>query len=54
LGNKLYDPDTGQFLGQRETQAGKIRVTEVQDKMSICALLSGEMPRAGDAIRPAP
>jgi curli biogenesis system outer membrane secretion channel CsgG len=54
LGKKLYDPDTGQLLGQRETQAGRIRVTEVQEKLSICVLASGEMPKAGDAIRPVP
>jgi len=51
LGKKLYDPDTGQLLGQRETKCGTVRVAEVQDKISICRLISGTMPGEGDVVR---
>lgn len=53
LGQKLYDPDSGEFLGQREKRCGQIQVFEVQDKISICRLFSGEMPKGGDAVRKA-
>ena len=51
VGKKLYDPDTGQLLGQRETKAGSIKVVEVQEKIAICKLVSGTMPKQGDVIR---
>lgn len=51
LGKKLIDPDTGQVLGQRETKSGQVQVTEVQDKIGICRLISGSMPKEGDVIR---
>jgi len=53
LGKKLIDPDTGQVLGQRETKSGQIQVAEVQEKISICQLMSGSMPKEGDVIRKA-
>jgi curli biogenesis system outer membrane secretion channel CsgG len=53
LGKKLIDPDTGQVLGQRETKGGRIQVTEVQEKLSICSLISGSTPNEGDVVRKA-
>jgi len=50
-GKPLVDPETGQTLGYRETEIGAIKVTEVQDKFSICTMIAGKTPERGDVVR---
>jgi len=52
LGKKLIDPDTGKVLGQRESRGGTIEVTEVQEKIAICRVVTPPMPVDGDVIKP--
>ena len=49
LGKKIIDPETGQTMGQRRSDAGVIEVVEVMDKMAICKVVSGDAQK-GDAI----
>jgi len=50
-GREIKDPETGEVLGFRTTRAGRIRVTEVQKKLSIAETIEGEGFAAGDIIR---
>ena len=42
---------TGQTLGYRETEIGTIKVTEVQDRFSVCTKIAGKTPERGDVVR---
>jgi len=50
-GKALVDPDTGQTLGYRETALGTLKITEVQDKLSIGKMVEGSQPERGDVVR---
>jgi len=50
-GKALVDPDTGQTLGYRETSLGTLKITEVQDKLSIGKMIEGSKPQRGDVVR---
>ena len=52
-GKQLKDPDTGQVLGMIEKKIGRLRVDQVQEKISIGAMTEGEAPQRGDVVRPA-
>jgi curli biogenesis system outer membrane secretion channel CsgG len=51
-GKQLIDPDTGQVLGVTEKRVGRLRVDQVQDKISIAAMIEGEAAQRGDILRP--
>lgn len=50
-GEELIDPETGESLGKEETLAGEIMVTQVLEKMSKAAVVSGTGFSKGDVVR---
>jgi curli biogenesis system outer membrane secretion channel CsgG len=50
-GEELIDPGTGESLGKEETLAGEIMVTQVLEKVSKAAIVSGMGFSKGDVIR---
>lgn len=50
-GEELIDPETGESLGKEETLAGEIMVTQVLEKMSKAAVVSGMGFSKGDIVR---
>ena len=52
VGKVIKDPDTGEVLGQDETQVGRIRVSAVKGaRLSLATKVSGGPFKAGDTIR---
>ncbi len=52
LGEMLTDPDTGVALGREPGEVrGKIKVTMLQDKMSVCDVVEGGGFEAGDQVK---
>ncbi|MCY4059358.1 MAG: hypothetical protein OXG44_15290 [Gammaproteobacteria bacterium] len=50
-GEKLIDPETGLDLGGLDTSLGSVRVTQVEDRFSIAAILDGtSTPSRGDRV----
>lgn len=49
-GEAIIDPQTGENLGADSASAGSLRVFEVQDRFSICTVLSGGQPRVNDVV----
>lgn len=50
-GEELIDPGTGESLGREETLAGEIMVTQVLEKVSKAAIVSGMGFSKGDIVR---
>jgi curli biogenesis system outer membrane secretion channel CsgG len=50
-GEELIDPDTGESLGKEETLAGEVMLTQVLEKMSKAAVVSGKGFSKGDVVR---
>ncbi len=44
---EIRDPDTGELLDTDFTETGVIKVTQVKEKLSYCAKVSGETPKKG-------
>ena len=52
-GEAMTDPDTGEVLGSEDKEVGKIKITEVLDKMSKAVILQGDGIQRGDAVKKA-
>jgi curli biogenesis system outer membrane secretion channel CsgG len=52
-GEAMTDPDTGEDLGSEDTEVGKIKVTEVLEKMSKAIILQGDNVQRGDIVKKA-
>ncbi len=50
-GEALIDPDTGEELGASETKLGTVKVVSVQEKYSICSIVSGSGLKTGDIVK---
>ena len=50
-GEALIDPDSGEELGASETRLGTLKVDTVQDKYSICTVVSGSGFKTGDIVK---
>ncbi|MFH1037358.1 MAG: CsgG/HfaB family protein [PVC group bacterium] len=50
-GEALVDPDTGMTLGAETEKIGRIKVTEVKDKFSLAAVVSGSDMQRGDLVK---
>ena len=52
-GETLIDPDTGEILDQEEgEEIGQLKVTKVREKVSYCAVVSGEEdPEPGTIVQ---
>jgi curli biogenesis system outer membrane secretion channel CsgG len=50
-GEDLIDPDTGESLGKEETLAGEVMLTQVLEKISKAAIVSGTGFSKGDVVR---
>ncbi len=50
-GEELTDPDTGESLGKEESLAGEVMLTQVLEKMSKAAVVSGMGFSKGDVVR---
>ncbi len=51
MGEELIDPATGLSLGAEEELVGRIAVSDVKEKYSICTVVSGSGFAAGDKVR---
>jgi len=52
LGEMLTDPDTGVALGREPGEVrGKIKVSMLQEKMSVCDVIEGRGFEAGDQVK---
>ena len=52
VGKVIKDPDTGEVLGQDETQVGRVRVATIKGaRMSLATKVSGGPFKPGDTIR---
>jgi curli biogenesis system outer membrane secretion channel CsgG len=52
LGEMLTDPDTGVALGREPgVVRGKIKIAQMQEKMSVCAIVEGAGFEAGDQVK---
>jgi curli biogenesis system outer membrane secretion channel CsgG len=52
MGNPIKDPDTGEVLGQNETNVGRVRIDKVMGpRLSTAHRVSGGEFKAGDAIK---
>ena len=52
VGKVIKDPDTGEVLGQDETQVGRIRISTVKGaRLSLATKVSGGPFKPGDTIR---
>ena len=49
-GEAIKGPD-GSVVGFDDTDAGIVEITQVQDKMSVAKVVSGEGPKGGDRVR---
>lgn len=47
----IKDPETGQILGKKSSKAGRVKVTSVDKKFAVCALLDGTEFNVGDQVR---
>lgn len=47
---EIRDPDTGELLDSDFTETGKIRVTNVKEKIAYCEKVSGAAPKKGQTI----
>src|SRR5207302_1889661 len=54
LGQELIDPDTKESLGHEEVKVGKIKITEVDPKMSKAQVMEDTGIDKGAIIRKAP
>ncbi len=50
-GRTLTDPGTGEVLDQELTRIGQVQVEIVRDRISIAALVEGEIPMRGDVLK---
>jgi len=50
-GKVTKDPDTGEVLDVEEKEVGKIKITEVKEKISIGTLVSGSGVKPGDVVK---
>lgn len=50
-GRTLTDPGTGEVLDQEMTRIGQVQVETVRDRISIAAVVDGEMPLRGDVLK---
>ncbi|HOW51589.1 MAG TPA: CsgG/HfaB family protein [bacterium] len=52
LGEMLTDPETGMSLGREPGETrGKVKITSLEEKMSICDVVEGQGFEAGDQIK---
>lgn len=51
LGEEIKDPDTGQTLSQEENKIGTVKVASVQDKISVCDVVSGSGFASGNFLK---
>ena len=52
LGEMLTDPETGMSLGREPGEVrGKVKISSLEEKMSICDVLEGQGFEAGDQIK---
>ena len=52
LGAQIIDDDTGEILDAgEETKVGKLKVTQVKDKVSYLAKVSGKSPKKGNVVK---
>ncbi len=52
-GEAMTDPDTGEVLGSEDKEVGKIKITDVLEKMSKAVVLQGEGVQRGDIVKKA-
>lgn len=50
-GKIITDPDTGLPLDVKLEKIGSVKVDSVQEKLSVCSLVDGQMPKRGDNLR---
>lgn len=50
-GKVITDPDTGLALDVKMERTGSVKVDSVQEKISVCSLVDGQMPKRGDTLK---
>jgi hypothetical protein len=50
-GKVIKDPDTGLPLDVQMIKTGKVKIDTVQEKLSLCSLVEGKMPKVGDTLQ---
>jgi curli biogenesis system outer membrane secretion channel CsgG len=50
-GKVITDPDTGLALDVKMERTGSVKVDSVQEKIAVCSLVDGQMPKRGDTLK---